>query len=212
MKDYIKNIVDPWVKMKGGELGFKGWPHAVLIIDCWSVHKSQHFREWMKKTHSFYHLVFVPAGCTGIAQPADVILQRPLKAGIVNAYSQWMADEIHLLIKSGAAPNELKVQTGMTKLKPLLVDWVWASWRDLKDRTELIKKGWEKCGLGDVLVERKQIEGLMFIADSIQQPEELGKEEDEPRISVVDDDSDVEDEADADEEADMEGTMNACLQ
>ena len=43
--------------------------------------------------------------------------QRPLKAGIVNAYSYWMAGQIHLLIKNDAAPNELRVDTGMVALK-----------------------------------------------------------------------------------------------
>jgi len=123
-----------------------------------------------------------------------------------------MATEIHLLIKNGAAPSELKVETGMATLKPLLVEWVWESWRELKQRTTLIKKGWEKCGLGDVLVERKQLEGLKFIADNIQRAEELAKEEVEPVISVEEDDSDVEDEADECEEADAETTMNACVE
>ena len=212
MKDYIKKIICPFVRTKGQELRFKKQPHAVLILDCWSVHTSQEFRDWMKEAYPHFHLVYVPAGCTGIAQPADVILQRPLKAGIVNAFSHWMATEIHLLIKLGAAPNELKVDTGMAKLKPLLVQFVWESWRDLKDKTALIKKGWAKCGLGEVLVERKQLEGLKFIADNIQRVEELANEEAEPAIVVEEDDSDVEDEADVSEEANAETTMSACLQ
>ena len=211
MKDYIKKIIDPWMREKRKELQLKAQPHAVLILDCWSVHTGEEFRSWIQSTYPHYHLVYVPAGCTGIAQPADVILQRPLKAGIVNAFSYWMATEIHLLIKNGAAPNEVKVGTGMVRLKPLLVEWVWASWRDLKDKTALIVKGWAKCGLGEVLVERKQIEGLMFIADNQQRAEEMGKEEQQPVISVEEDDSDVEDEADVGEEADAETTMNACL-
>ena len=123
-----------------------------------------------------------------------------------------MATEIHLLIKNGAAPSELKVNTGMATLKPLLFEWVWASWRDLKDKTALIKKGWAKCGLGDVLLPTKQVEGLKFIADNMQRAEELAKEQARPAISLGEDDSDVEDEADESEEADVENTMSACLE
>ena len=136
--------------------------------------------------------------------------QRPLKAGIANAYSYWMACQIHLLIKNGAAPNELRVDTGMVALKPLLVDWVWESWRDLKDRTALIKKGWEKCGQGDVLVPSKQVEGLTFIADNMLRVKKLGNDEEKPAISVDEDDSDVEDETDESEEADVDNTMSVC--
>ena len=212
MKDYIKKIISPFVRMKGKELKLKAQPHAVLILDCWSVHTSVDFRAWMKETYPHFHLVYVPAGCTGLAQPADVILQRPLKAGIVNAYSYWMATAIHLLIKNGAAPNELKVSTGMVALKPLLVEWVWSSWRNLKDKTELIKKGWGKCGLGEVLEPTKQVEGLKFIADNAQRAADLAKEEAEPAIVVEEDDSDVEDETDESEDADVENTLAACLE
>ena len=33
----------------------------------------------MKENYPFIKLVFVPGGCTGNFQPADVVLQRPLK-------------------------------------------------------------------------------------------------------------------------------------
>ena len=122
MKDDIRKIPSPWVRQKGKELHFKQQPHAILLLDCWSVHKSEAFRSWMLETYPQFHLVFIPAGCTGIAQPADVILQRPFKAGIVNCFSHWMAVDIHHLIKLGAAPHEPKVKTGMVRMKPLLVE------------------------------------------------------------------------------------------
>ena len=176
------------------------------------MHTSEEFRGWMKEKRPYYHLVYVPAGCTGIAQPANVILQRPLKAGIVNAFSYWMATEIHLLIATGAAPSEVKVNTGMVRLKPLLVDWVYASWRSLKDNTALIQRGWEKCGLGEVLAPRRQVEGLTFVADNGQRVEEMAEEKAQARIELVGDDSDVEDEADAEGAADVVATMMACLE
>jgi hypothetical protein len=53
----------------------------------------------MKENCPNYHLLFVPAGCTSKAQPEDVILQCPFKAGVVVAFNNWMTSEIHLLIK-----------------------------------------------------------------------------------------------------------------
>ena len=63
-----------------------------------------------------------------------------------------------------------------------------------------------------MLLERRQIEGLRFVADNEVRVEELGKEPDESTIAVEEDDSDVEDEADASPEAGVESTMIACLQ
>ena len=85
----------------------------------------------------------MPAGCTGKAQPADVILQRPFKAGIVNEFTRWMTMEIHLMVKGGARASEVRVNTGMPTLKPKLVTWTWASWANLRQRKEMIVKGWE---------------------------------------------------------------------
>jgi hypothetical protein len=213
MKDYITRIIRPWVNGKGRELKFKESPHCVLILDCWAVHTSVEFRVWMKANYPKYHLVYVPAGCTGVAQPADVILQRPFKAGVVNAFNHWMTYKIHHLIKGGAAPSEVKVDSGMTVMKPLLVEWVWSSWRDLKDRGELIVKGWGKCGLGEVLNAAKQVEAMRFCMNIEAQGQTvvLGVEEQQD-VEVPDIESEGEDETDETADASVEGTMNACLE
>ena len=150
MKDYIRHIIRPWVQAKGREHNIK-YPHCVLLLDCWSVHTSKDFRSWIAEAYPQYHLIFVPAGCTSKAQPADVALQRPFKAGIVNEFTRWMTSEIHHLIKGGMAPAEIKVDTGLARLKPMLVGWAWGSWSTLRKKRELIIEGWRKCGLSDVL-------------------------------------------------------------
>ena len=176
------------------------------------MHTCKDFQGWIEGAHPHYHLVYVPGGCSGIEQSADVILQRPLTAGIVNAFSYWMTCAIYLLIQNGAAPNEVKVDTGVVTLKPLLVDWVWESWRNQKDKTTRIKNGSEKRGLGDVLAPHKHREVLSFVADNTgkQQPEELAGEEKLPVINVEKDDE--EDEADESEEANAASAMNACVE
>jgi hypothetical protein len=190
MKDYIRMIVRPWVWAKGKEHGIDA-PHCVLLLDCWSVHKSKEFVSWMAHAYPSYHLVFVPAGCTGKAQPADVGLQRPFKAGIVNAFTNWLGNEINLLIKGGTAPAEVKIDTGMTTLKPKLVKWTWQSWDRLKGKRELIKQGWDKCGLSGVLDVAQQMDALRFcINDPV---EELGEEEEtQQNVSESDEEEETE--------------------
>src|SRR5688572_5921057 len=41
MMEYMKSVVDPFVKKQN-----KG-QHAVLIFDCWSVHRSEEFRKFL---------------------------------------------------------------------------------------------------------------------------------------------------------------------
>jgi hypothetical protein len=106
-------------------------------------------------------------------------------------------DQIHLTVKGGKAPGEVRIDTGLHRLKPLLVDWVWQSWYKLKGKREVIKEGWERCGLEKVLDAAQQTEAMRFCMSEPTQA--LGKE---PERYDVDTDSDSGEEDD--EEADVE--------
>jgi hypothetical protein len=88
----------------------------VLIIDCWSVHRSQDFREWMKDDFSHFKLLFVLASCTGKAQSADVIQQRPLKAGIKHGFDVRTAREVAKKIDDGVAASSFTSSLHEVKL------------------------------------------------------------------------------------------------
>jgi hypothetical protein len=51
----------------------------VWIIDCWSVHISEEFHNWIKNEHTNILLILVPANYTSDLKPTYVILQKPLK-------------------------------------------------------------------------------------------------------------------------------------
>jgi hypothetical protein len=36
---------------------------GLLIIDCWSVHRGEEFRVWMRTSFGWLRIVFVPGGC-----------------------------------------------------------------------------------------------------------------------------------------------------
>ena len=206
MQDFVAKSIKPWVRAKARELELREeHTHCILLIDCWSVHTSEEFRQWMRTEYPNHHLTFVPAGCTSKAQPADVILQRPIKTGIVNAFNTWMTQEIRDLIILGAKPEEVRVDTGMVNLKPRLVEWVWESWWRSREKREFIVEGWKKCGLGDVLEAESRVEGMRLC---IEKPEEVVgvKEQQEPEV-----DGDVEVEEDVEEDEDVEQAMSACL-
>jgi hypothetical protein len=64
---------------------------CLFIIDCWSVHISEEFREMMKNDHPTIHLLYVPANCTGEFQPADVSLQGPFKKALQDIGMMYVA-------------------------------------------------------------------------------------------------------------------------
>jgi hypothetical protein len=95
----------------------------------------------------------------GIDSSTQLIASQ-LRLSIVNEFTRWMTVEIHHLVKGGMAPADIKVDTGLARLKPKLVGWTWGSWNALKKKKELITEGWKKCGLGDVLSAAQQVEAM----------------------------------------------------
>lgn len=160
MKDYLHGIISPFVEKKKVELNAPN-SHVVLIFDCWSVHKSEDFLTFLRESFPTYHPVFVPAGCTSKAQPADVIMQRPLKHGVADEFSAWMANEVGVLIRAGASPGSVKVDTGLVRMKPLLVKWLMSAWQRLKVQKALLKQGWSIAGFDKVYDAEFQNEALL---------------------------------------------------
>jgi hypothetical protein len=114
------------------------------------------------------------------------IRQRPFKNAIVRAFTSWMSRQISHLINLGESPDSLRVDTSLLTLKPLLVDWTWCSWIQLFDQPDLIKEGWKKAGLGEVLDTAKQLEAMRFCLNTEEpvlgeEPEDVdaGSDEDE---------------------------------
>ncbi len=80
MNSFVEKVLDPWRVKKCEELGLvPDSQKMVWLIDCWKVHISAGFREWMLDLFPLIKTMFVPANCTSKLQVADVVLQRPLK-------------------------------------------------------------------------------------------------------------------------------------
>lgn len=121
--------------------------HIVLLLDAWSVHRSKEFRDWIAKEHPRIHLVFVPANCTSKLQLCDVALQRPFKHGITSRFNDWAAAMVQEQIRERQIPNLSQMLT-MGELKPMVLQWCCDSWRDLRERKQLILDGWERTVTG----------------------------------------------------------------
>jgi hypothetical protein len=74
MRDLVDTIIAPYFERTKKLLHLPATQASVWKIDCWSVHKSSEFLDWMKKNHDSIIIIFVPGGCTGIWQPLDVTM------------------------------------------------------------------------------------------------------------------------------------------
>lgn len=165
MQRYVTHVIMPHVgrMIELHELATDA--HVVLLLDAWAVHKSAEFRTWIAAEHPRIHLVYVPANCTSKLQLADVALQRPFKNGVTQLFNHWAAQRVAEQIRANEVGGIAELLT-MKRLKPLVVEWCCSSWRDLRERKQLILDGWERSCLSlyNVHSQQRRVEAVEAIA------------------------------------------------
>lgn len=96
----------------------------ILYIDCWTVHRSSEFRDWIKEAHPEFIVLYVPAGCTGIFQPCDVGLQRLFKHNVKKSASQFFIKAVQKEREQGIAPSDIRLPTGLPGLRNATSLWI----------------------------------------------------------------------------------------
>ncbi|KAF9038788.1 hypothetical protein BDZ89DRAFT_909526, partial [Hymenopellis radicata] len=64
MHDLVDHIIAPYFDATKKELGLPDTQYALWKIDCWSVHKSKDFMDWMRAHHPHIIVLFLPDNCT----------------------------------------------------------------------------------------------------------------------------------------------------
>ncbi|KAF9025558.1 hypothetical protein BDZ89DRAFT_887334, partial [Hymenopellis radicata] len=64
MHDLVDNVVAPYFEQTKEELGLSHEQYSLWKIDCWSVHKSREFLDWMAAHHENIIVLFIPGNCT----------------------------------------------------------------------------------------------------------------------------------------------------
>ncbi|KAF7328312.1 DDE superfamily endonuclease [Mycena sanguinolenta] len=148
MQFLVNTIIAPYFEAMKTELGLPPSQISIWLIDLWSVHKSQEFRDWMKKNHPTIIVLYVPGGCTGVWQPLDVGIQRLMKLSIKRSAHRDVVDEALAQIKAGKPAHEIKLDTTIGTLRNRSVGWVVQAIRDLSDPIT-ITRAFEMCRVGD---------------------------------------------------------------
>lgn len=114
----------------------------LIILDGWSMHRSEQFQTYMADNHKNFHLAFLPPNCTSLVQPADTGLQRPLKARIQSKFDDYSVKKYLSASKRGVSPADFKLDVRMATIKPMLVKWLVDSWLSIKLDKDLVIDAW----------------------------------------------------------------------
>ena len=124
----LEYIIIPWLLKKKRAIGKPADAKCVLIVDCWYGWKDQDkkktlitFRHYVRDHYPWLRLLFVPAACTDLVQPADRGMVSWLKAFMRNYYSDIIAKAV--LEQLDSVPlSDIKIDTSAPYLKRMLAN------------------------------------------------------------------------------------------
>ena len=103
----------------------------LLVLDEYKAHKSQAVRETAKGKKT--DIVYVPGGCTSLAQPLDVSVNKPFNVRIRQLWEQWAFDNLR----------------GTSRVHHIRQDWIPQSWTLID--AGLIVKSFLRCGISNAM-------------------------------------------------------------
>ena len=112
---------------------------SLWMIDCWSVHKSEEFRGWMRTHHPNIILSFVPENLTSLAQPLDIRIQQVLKQSMKCSAHKDIINETSGYLQSGTAPATFKLNTTLGTLHDQAVGWMVKAYEDINHKDLILK-------------------------------------------------------------------------
>ncbi|QRV77888.1 DDE superfamily endonuclease [Ceratobasidium sp. AG-Ba] len=144
MQSYVNEHLAPYFRNQICIHDLPANQRCVFQIDCWALHRSAEFRNWMSTNYPWIVLQYVPGGCTGLFQACDVVIQRVLKLAIRDACHEDVVNETLTLLESGALASEILNDTTLKTLRNRSVRWILEGYDAINDE-ELVKKAFRLC-------------------------------------------------------------------
>ncbi|KAK1226816.1 hypothetical protein PQX77_010198 [Marasmius sp. AFHP31] len=147
MREWMTNILKPYVECYTMEHNLPSDQKTILYIDCYPVHTGEEFRTYVFRDFPNIFLIFVPANCTGIGQPADVGLQRVLKHLIRQDNLNYLVDSHTRDLEQGLTPAQIKCTTSLPALRDASVQPCVNAYNFFQTTNgrSLALKAWENC-------------------------------------------------------------------
>ena len=129
----------PYVKQQIADLQLRKNQEWLLIAE---VFRGQ-WAEAMKKRIAELHgkMVPVPNNMTHVLQPLDLTVNRSCKAHIRKSTHQWATNEVQKQLESGKQPENVKVDTKLSIVKPLHAKWVTSFYDSMQTNKSIVTKG-----------------------------------------------------------------------
>ena len=136
---WLREIWIKYTEKKQEELQFA---RSFLTLDSFSAHKVDSVLEEMAVND--VGSLEVPAGCTSKVQVLDVSVNRPFKLVLGECWENYVLDTVEKLGSDNLLDPNIKLTAPS---RQLIVDWVLEGYNYLLQKRDMIKKGFEVCGV-----------------------------------------------------------------
>jgi len=179
MREYIQEIIEPYVRDAITRYGLSANAKAILLLDSWSVHTSDEFRNFMKTKRDKFILVYIPACCTSKLQVADTHLNFVFKHGVRRQFNAASAERMLQSLQKNEEIEKMDVTMGA--LKPNILKWCFESWKSIKLDKAYVIHAWDSLfKIFNPFEEENQRKALRDLArNQFQLEEDLEAAEDE---------------------------------
>lgn len=139
MQRFVSRILAPYFLGQIKRHALPATQKCIFQIDCWSVHRSAEFRNWMSEHYPWIIILYVPGGCTGLFQACDVGLQRILKLAIRQASHSDVVNETLAALEAGTSPEAVVNDQSRGTLRNRSVSWIVQGFHAI-NKPEIVQK------------------------------------------------------------------------
>ena len=137
MRLFVDHMLAPYFERTKIQLGRPANQRSLWQIDVWSVHRSDEFLSWMHDQHPTILIDFVPGGCTRVAQPCDVGIQRIFKHITNQAFLEDIVDST--ITQLDANVETTHYDDHLPTLHDASVRWIWKAYMGL-NKKDIVQK------------------------------------------------------------------------
>ena len=97
--------------------------------------------------------MIVPSSCTDLLQPLDLLVNKPLKDHLRRSFQSWYSEQVSKQLEEGKEPEDVKVDTRLTIMKPFGAKWITSAYDYLRSESGIVRGGFIEAGIVQALDE-----------------------------------------------------------
>ena len=131
---------------------------VLVIFDTFRGHKVVEMESLLLRNNILS--VVVPSNCKDLLQPLDFFFNKPLKDHLRNSFQTWYSEQVPIQLQEGKEPEDVKVDTRLSVMKPLSAKWITAAYDHLRSDSGFVHSGFVEAGIVEALEEAETKEHL----------------------------------------------------